>query len=157
MEVNKKLLHLLKVVKSKGWILRYIKKYLSLRLHMVLQEKQNTVHYNYNCLDCNDATNTQVFASGKPHLKSETLRKMLQLPKHLISYQCCLLPPMDLWIGCNHDLCITWLNAQSGFLPILWLFFSLSFGYCSIAAFLLLFDRRTVHALGFLVVVKKGS
>ena len=102
MEVNKKLLHLLKVVKSKVWILRDIKKYLCLRLHMVLQEKQNTAHYNYNCLECNDATNTQVFASGKPHLKSETLKKMLQLPKQLISYQLSMLStatygPMD-WL-----------------------------------------------------------
>ena len=93
MEVNK-LLHLLKLVKSKRWILRYIKKYLCLRLHIVLQEKQNTVHYNYNCLECNDATNTQVFASGKPHLKSENPKKDFTTTKapdqlSVISAVCC--------------------------------------------------------------------
>lgn len=100
MEVNIKLLHLLKVVKPKRWILRYIKKYLCLRLHIVLQEKQNTAHYSYNCLDCNDATNTQVFASGKPHLKSESPKKdftTIKAPDQLSVLSATTYGPMD-WL-----------------------------------------------------------
>lgn len=128
MEVNIKLLHLLKVVKPKRWILRYIKKYLCLRLHITATTALIVMMpQTHRCLLLESHT-----------WKVKALKKILQLSKHLISYQCFLLPPMDLWIGYNHDLCITWLNTQSGFLPISWLFFSLSSGHCSIAAFLYL-------------------
>ena len=41
----------------------------------------------------------------------------------------------DLWIDYNHDLYITGLNAQPGFLPVSWFLCGLSSGHYSIATF----------------------
>ena len=62
--------------------------------HCSSGETEHCTLYNYNCLDCNDATNTQVFASGKPHLKSENPKKDLTTSKapdqlSVISAVCC--------------------------------------------------------------------
>ena len=76
--------------------MRYIKKCLCLRLPIVLQEKQNTVHYNYDYPDCNDATTTRVSATGKPYLKSGHSKNDVTTTKG-----------PDLRIDYNHDLYVT--------------------------------------------------